>query len=99
MAAAARRGLELHEQGRSGDGLEPQTVENARKIAARENLSPAHVRRMRAWFRRHKVDKRPDWSKKGEETPGYTAWQLWGGNAGMRWSEAKVAQMDRMGES
>ena len=98
MAAAARRGLELHEQGRSGDGLEPQTVENARKIAARENLSPAHVRRMRAWFRRHKVDKRPDWSKKGEETPGYTAWQLWGGNAGMRWSEAKVAQMARDGE-
>jgi len=98
MAAAAARGLELHAQGRAGDGLVPQTVANARKIAARENLSPAHVRRMRAWFRRHKVDKRPGWSTKGAETPGYTAFMLWGGSAAMRWSEAKVAQMDREGE-
>jgi len=95
MAAAAKRGLELHAQGRAGDGLMPETVANARKIANRENLSPEHVRRMRAWFRRHKVDKRPDWSKKGAETPGYTAFMLWGGSAAMRWSEAKVAQMER----
>lgn len=94
MAAAAKRGLALHEAGRSGDGLKPDTVARAGKIAAREELTPDHVREMRAWFRRHKVDKRPDWSKKGAETPGYTAWQLWGGDAAWRFSEAKVAQME-----
>jgi len=94
MAAAAKRGLALHEAGRSGDGLKPETVARAHKIAAREELTPEHVREMRAWFRRHKVDKRPDWAKKGAETPGYTAWQLWGGDAAWRFSEAKVAQME-----
>lgn len=95
MAAAAKRGLALHEAGRSGDGLKPETVARAGKIADREELTPEHVREMRAWFRRHKVDKRAGWSKAGEETPGYTAWMLWGGDAAWRWSEAKVSQMER----
>lgn len=95
MAAAARTGLRLHEEGRSGDGLKPETVKRAKKIAARETLTPEHVREMRAWFRRHKVDKKPGWDKPGEQTPGYTAWQLWGGNPAWRWAERKVAQMER----
>ena len=95
MAAAAKRGLALHEAGRSGDGLKPETVARAGKIADREELTPEHVREMRAWFRRHKVDKRPGWSKAGDETPGYTAWLLWGGDPAWRFSEAKVSQMER----
>jgi HK97 family phage prohead protease len=95
MAAAAKRGLALHDAGRSGDGLKPETVARAGKIADRNELTPEHVREMRAWFRRHKVDKRAGWSKAGEETPGYTAWMLWGGDPAWRWSEAKVSQMER----
>jgi HK97 family phage prohead protease len=95
MAAAAKRGIALHEAGRSGDGLKPETVARAKKIASRDALTPEHVREMRAWFRRHKVDKRPGWSKAGAETPGYTAWQLWGGDPAWRWSETKVGQMER----
>lgn len=95
MAAAAKRGLALHEAGRSGDGLKPETVARAKKIASRDALTPEHVREMRAWFRRHKVDKKAGWSKAGAETPGYTAWQLWGGDAAWRWSEMKVGQMER----
>jgi HK97 family phage prohead protease len=95
MAAAAKRGLALHEAGRSGEGLKPETVARAGKISERDSLTPEHVREMRAWFRRHKVDKRPGWSKAGEETPGYTAWLLWGGDPAWRWSEAKVSQMER----
>jgi hypothetical protein len=97
MAAAARRGLELHEEGRSGDGLKPETVSRAKRIAARETLTEAHVREMRAWFRRHKVDRRPGWSDRGKETPGYTAWMLWGGDSGWKWSEVKVSRLDREG--
>lgn len=94
MAAAAKRGLKLHEEGRSGDGLKPETVARAGKIADRETLTPDHVREMRAWFRRHKVDKKPGWNARGAETPGYTAWLLWGGDPAWRWSEAKVRQME-----
>jgi HK97 family phage prohead protease len=94
MDAAARRGIELHEAGRSGDGLKPETVARAKRIAARETLTPEHVREMRAWFARHYVDKKEGWSAAGHETPGYTAWMLWGGDPGRRWSESKVTQMD-----
>lgn len=98
MAAAARRGLKLHEEGKSGDGLKPETVSRAKRIAAREKLTPEHVREMRAWFARHAVDKKAGWADRGSETPGYVAWQLWGGDPGRRWSEAKVAQMERGNE-
>jgi HK97 family phage prohead protease len=96
MAAAARRGLKLHEEGKSGDGLKPETVARANKIAARETLTEDHVREMNAWFARHeKASKSPGWDTRGDEKPGFVAWLLWAGNAGQRWAAAKVAQMDR----
>lgn len=98
MASAARRGLRLHEQGKSGDGLKPETVARANKIAAREELTADHVREMNAWFSRHETaSKSPGWDTAGKEKPGFVAWLLWGGNAGQRWSAAKVAQMEREG--
>jgi hypothetical protein len=99
MAAAARRGLKLHEAGRSGDGLKPETVARAHKIAARDELTPEHVREMRAWFARHKVDRRPGWDKLGSESPGFVAHELWGGDAAVSWSEAKVKMMDNDNEA
>jgi HK97 family phage prohead protease len=95
MASAARRGLKLHEEGKSGDGLKPETVARANKIAARETLTEDHVREMNAWFARHeKASKSPGWDTPGDEKPGFVAWLLWAGNAGQRWAAAKVAQMD-----
>lgn len=95
MASAAREGLRLHEEGKSGDGLKPETVSNARKIAGRQTLTERHVREMNAWFARHsKASKSPGWDKAGEEKPGYVAWQLWGGNAAESWAAAKVRAMD-----
>ena len=96
MASAARRGLRLHEQGKSGDGLKPETVARANKIAAREALTEDHVREMNAWFARHeKASKSPGWNTPGAEKPGFVAWLLWGGNAAQRWSAMKVEQMDK----
>ena len=96
MAAAARRGLRLHEEGKSGDGLKPETVARANKLAARENMNEDWVREMNAWFARHEsASKSPGWDTPGDEKPGFVAWLLWGGNAAQRWSAAKVAQMDK----
>ena len=99
MAAAARRGLRLHEEGKSGDGLKPETVARANKIARREELTPDHVREMNAWFARHEsASKSPGWDTPGAEKPGFVAWLLWSGDAGQVWSARKVAQMEREAE-
>jgi hypothetical protein len=93
---AARKGLKLYDQGRGGDGLTSQTVREARTIAGRQDVSPDKLRRMRAWFARHEGDKKPGWDKPGKETPGYVAWLLWGGDAGRRWAEQMVSDMERI---
>ena len=95
MAAAAKTGLRLHKEGRSGKGLKPETVARAGKISRREVLTEDHVREMAAWFARHdKASRSPGWNTKGKEKPGWVAWSLWGGDAAKSWSQAKVRQMD-----
>jgi hypothetical protein len=71
-------------------------VREARTIAGRQDVSPDKLRRMRAWFARHESDKKPGWDKPGQETPGYVAWLLWGGDPGRRWAEQMVADMERI---
>ena len=51
--SAAAKGLRLHEDGKSGDGLVPATVRDAVRMANRDELSEDKVRRMPAWFARH----------------------------------------------
>lgn len=55
MRAAARRGLEYHEQGLSGDGLLPRTVREAREMAAGRVTEDKWIR-IAAWIARHLVD-------------------------------------------
>jgi HK97 family phage prohead protease len=94
IAAAARHGLDLYEQGRGGDGLVAATISDARIMARKGELSEAKVRKMPAWFARHAVDQKPGWDKAGEETPGYVAFLLWGGETASEWAAGKVEQLD-----
>ena len=86
MRASAKRGLALHEQGLSGDGLVPQTVEDARKMAAGQ-ISEAKWRKIGAWIARHMSDL--DAIEGDEITGGLVAMLLWGG--GSTKTEAKRA--------
>lgn len=95
MATAAKRGLRLHEEGKSGDGLKPETVARAGRLSRREEMNEEWVREMNAWFARHEADRRPGWDDPGEETPGFVAWLLWGGDAGQDFAARKVAELDR----
>lgn len=91
VKAALRKGLRLHEEGKSGDGLQPETVSWARRLSQGEEASPDKVKKAVGWFARHEeASKTPGWDKAGEETPGYVAWLLWGDNGngkGRAWWE------------
>lgn len=78
MRASAKRGLALHEQGLSGDGLMPQTVEDARKMASGQ-ISEAKWRKIGAWIARHIDDL--DAVQGDEITAGLVAMLLWGGGS------------------
>ncbi len=78
MRASAKRGLALHEQGLSGDGLMPQTVEDARKMASGQ-VTEEKWRKIGAWIARHIDDL--DAVQGDEITAGLVAMLLWGGGA------------------
>lgn len=94
----AKRGLKWVEEGHAGDGLEPATVERARKIAAGADLTDEHIKRMHSFFSRHETNKgTTGWSpgEDGYPSPGRVAWALWGGDAGQSFAAAEVKRMER----
>lgn len=103
MAAEAAKGLRWYSAGRGGDGLVQNTLRWARRIAARDELSPERVVEMRAWHARHAVDLEAP-SNSDPNDPGYpgagrVASALWGGPPAQEWSERKVAEMERESEA
>jgi len=94
MRASAKRGLALHEQGFSGDGLVPQTVEDARKMANGEALSENKWRKISPWIARHIVDL--DAVQGDEITAGLVAMLLWGGGASKASARRAQAYAERV---
>lgn len=97
MADNAERGLELRvEFSRGGTEV---GVARARDIKNRKNLSPSTVRRMKAYFDRHEVDKKGEgWGDASDPSAGYIAWLLWGGDEGYAWARKRVGQMNAADE-
>lgn len=100
MAAAARRALKWHEEGKPGGTQVGFT--RANQLKNRENLSESTVLRMHSFFSRHAVDKQATGFSSGEEgfpSKGRVAWDLWGGDSGESWSSQKRDQIMRDRES
>ena len=96
MRASARRGLEWHEQGLSGDGLTPQTVREARAMA-RGSVSADKWVRIRAFLARHMVDfdaPAADSDSDDFPSPGVVAIALWGGGATRRSAQRAMDYAD-----
>ncbi len=91
---ACLRGVALHEQGITGDGIEPETVAWARRLARGENISPSKARKMARFFGRNQR-----FAAEPKDSPAWASWQLWGGHAGDAWSEKLVTQMDAADEN
>ena len=99
MQQSAARGLKLHEEGHSGDGLVPATVADARRMANGEALSESKWRKISAWIARHISDL--DAIEGDEITAGLVAMLLWGGGSTKEsarrtqaYAERVVAQLD-----
>jgi HK97 family phage prohead protease len=96
MRASARRGLEWHEQGLSGDGVVDATIREARAMANGSITSDKWVR-LRAWISRHLVDMDAPANTPGDENypgPGAVAMALWGGGGSKRSAERALAYAD-----
>jgi hypothetical protein len=99
MKMSAKRGLALHAEGESGDGLVPATVADARKMVEGTALSEGKWRRIAPWIARHIGDL--DAVQGDEITPGLVAMLLWGGGSSkssarraQAYAERIVAQLD-----
>lgn len=108
MRAAARRGLELYEQGLAGDGLTDRTVTEARQMARGQELTPDKWTRIAAWIARHMTDLEAEQNQPGGEGfpgPGAVAFYLWGvtptdrgANRVMDYAERIVDRIERESE-
>ena len=93
MRAAARQGLKYHEEGLSGDGLQPSTVREARAMAE-GNVTADKWVRIAAWIARHMGDlDAPDADPDNEDypSPGVVAHLLWGSGPSKRAAERAMS--------
>jgi HK97 family phage prohead protease len=89
MRASARRGLEWHAEGLSGDGLLDRTVREARALEQGSVTAEKWVR-LRAFLARHMVDFDAPAASPNHESfpsPGVVAIALWGGGTTKRSAE------------
>ncbi|MEX0768221.1 MAG: HK97 family phage prohead protease [Microthrixaceae bacterium] len=94
MVDEAVRGLAWRQEfGRGGTAV---GVARARDISNRVRLSADTVQRMASFFARHEVDKQGEGFDVGEDgypSAGRIAWALWGGDPGMSWANARLAEI------
>jgi hypothetical protein len=94
MRVSAKRGLVLHGEGESGDGLVSATVADARRMANGEALSENKWRKIPAWIARHIGDL--DAVQGSEITAGLVAMLLWGGGASKASARRAQAYAERI---
>ena len=97
MADNARRALEIREKKpMSQRGMTSVGIARARDLMNKRPMSEDTVRRMKAFFDRHEVDKQgATWDDQGK---GFQAWLGWGGDAGYSWATAIVERLNKAQE-
>ena len=93
MADNAKLALEVRaSKPESERGMTDVGIARARDIKNRANLSLDTVKRMKAFFDRHQVDKSGEtWDEQGK---GWQAWHGWGGDEGFTWAKGIVKDRD-----
>lgn len=77
----------------SQKGMTSVGIARARDLMNRRPLSEETVRRMKAYFDRHEVDKNGEtWDQQGK---GWQAWMGWGGDEGYAWATQIVERLNK----
>jgi hypothetical protein len=87
---AAQRARRWIEDGKAGKNFTDTGRTRARQLADGQEVSDEVVKKMKAYFARHTVDKDAAGFAHGTDgfpSPGRVAWDAWGGDAGERWVE------------
>ena len=97
IAANAKRALEVRaKKPPSQRGMTSVGLARARDLMNKRPQSEDTVRRMKAFFDRHEVDKQGDsWDEQGN---GWQAWNGWGGDEGYVWATAIVERLNKQAE-
>lgn len=97
---AAKRGLELRRKyGRGGLDTRQAKEEGVGSGVQRASnlmqgkVSYETIKRMKAFFARHEKNK-DSRTESGEPGAGMISWEMWGGDAGKRWAERIVRQVE-----
>lgn len=83
-----QRAVRWIDEGRAGKGFTDTGRHRAHQLANGEALSDEDVTKMKAYFKRHAVDKDAEGFTGGSDgfpSPGRVAWDAWGGDEGERW--------------
>ena len=90
----AKRALDVREKKPSSQkGMTSVGIARARDLINRRPLSEETVRRMKAFFDRHEVDKQGEtWDEQGK---GWQAWMGWGGDEGYTWATQIVERLNK----
>jgi capsid protein len=98
MADNARRALDVREKKPASQrGMTSVGIARARDLINKRPMSEDTVRRMKAFFDRHEVDKQGEtWDEQGK---GWQAWNGWGGDAGYSWATAIVERINKQNSS
>lgn len=104
VSSNAERGLRYLDEGYGGDGLVPQTIEDARRLVAGD-VSEAKIRKIGPWIARHLGDLDAPQNSNPDDPeypgPGLVAMLLWGAGpdregarATMEWADRETAKLD-----
>ena len=86
---AAQRAVRWIDEGKAGKGFTDTGRDRAHQLAEGREVSDEDIKKIKAYFARHTVDKDATGFNGGEDgypSPGRVAWDAWGGDAGERWS-------------
>jgi len=84
-----RQGLDAFEEGHGGDGLEDVTVKEARALVRGEMPTVFKVEKGYGFTQRNQR-----FADLEVNSPGWVAWKLWGGEAGMAWFKSLWGQLE-----
>ena len=89
---AAQRAVKWIEEGKAGKGFTDTGEHRAHQLAQGRTVDDDVIKRMRAYFKRHEVDRSAEGfsgNEKGYPSPGRVAWDAWGGDAGRDWAQSQ----------